>query len=127
MTEIRCLILVAAAILLAIAVVFPWMEVWPVDDVATYVKADPYNALTDFLPRVVMVPLWERDFYAVAVPFWPAILGQLGTIFGMSAWLWQLTRNAELRAGSSPKEPPYCGPIEVPAQGSMSGTVGPLG
>lgn len=124
MVETRCGIIVVAAILLTVTGVWPWTEVWPVDDVATYIKADPYNALTDFLPRVTMVPFWERSFYEVTVPFWPAILGQVGTILGVAAWLWQLTRNAELRA----ERPPYCGLTPGPQSAATSaGTVGPLG
>lgn len=136
MMELRSFIVVVTVLLLVATAVFPWTDAWPVEDVNAYLKSDPYHRYTAFLPEVKMVPFWERPLYAVAAPFWPVILLQLGTILGFAGWAWTLTRLWEARAiqeraaalRERPEEPPYCGAgagAVAACSSSVSGTVGP--
>lgn len=135
MTELRSFIVVVTVLLLVATAAFPWTDAWPVEDVNAYLKADPYNRYTAHLPEVKMVPFWERPLYAVAAPFWPVILLQLGAILGFSGWAWTLTRLWEARGIQASRvdlrlreEPLYCGAGGAGAaasSSSVSGTVGP--
>jgi len=130
MRELRCVIIVAAAILLALTALFPWVEVWRHADIPAYLAENPINKYGLWVPEVKMMAWWDQAAYDVVAVRSDIILIQVLAVLGWAGFYWQLTRRDELRVRLEKFEPPYCAPREtqeLDVSPSSSGTVGPLG
>ena len=121
----RRLVLAGAAILLALALAFPWVEAWPVENIGELVLAEPVTRFADIYPHFRPLGWWTHDEYESVSLRLDVVLLELVAIAATAAWALACL---DLR-GAGEKKPLYCDRAlqPSPVSSASSGTVGPLG
>ncbi len=125
----RLRVRVTAAVLLVLALAFPWVEAWPVRDIGALVLEEPILRYADIYPDFGPRAWWVHDDYENVLLRLDVLVLELVAIFATAGWALSVIDGWE-RAHRAKDRPLYCelGEAQVSAGAiSSSGTVGPLG